>query len=148
MHLDCHGKPAFQLTLQFWHSPGWGPRLHDRGPQRSHAKHVSHGREFDPSYSNCKVPIVAWQISFYTLLFCLRLALYFYCISTRLVKCALMSLLYVLLPCLTVMTIVGTIFWARMKATEFSCVSDILYWHFSTSILKLLLHGPSYWIWL
>ena len=67
---------------------------------------------------------MGWQILFYSMLFALRLALYIYCISTRLVKCALISLLYVLLPCLTVLTIVGTIFWVQMKTNEFDCVSD------------------------
>ena len=58
------------------------------------------------------------------MLIALRVGLYIYTISVRAVKCALFGLLYVLLPAHTILTIVGTVLWSKMKNDEFKCVSS------------------------
>ena len=88
-------------------------------------------RTFDRT---CDVPIVAWQFAFYILLLALRVGLYAYTISVRLVKCALIGLLFILLPALTIMTIIGTVLWYKMKTYEFGCVSGFLF-HMLTSLM-------------
>ena len=71
----------------------------------------------------CDVPIIGWQVCFYFTLVSLRVFLYIYCISVKLAKCAMVTLLGFLMPLFVAMTIVGTILYRRMHSTEPECVS-------------------------
>ena len=55
----------------------------------------------------CSTPIVAWQLIFYLNILSLRVGLYIYCISTKLIKCALYGLFGILFPSLCIMTSLG-----------------------------------------
>jgi len=59
-----------------------------------------------------------WMMLFYLLLPTLRIALFIYCISTKLAKCAHTAMLYVLLPVTVLMTIVGTMIYSGIRSNE------------------------------
>ena len=69
----------------------------------------------------CKTPIAGWQLSFYFMLLGLRLFLYIYCVSTKLARCALFSLLAILMPVLVVMTVMGQHYYGQMRSDEPDC---------------------------
>lgn len=74
--------------------------------------------------SQCEVPMAAWQLSFYFLILTLRLALYIYCVSIKLARCALVSIMAVLFPLVLISTIMGTYYYRTMLANEPTCYPD------------------------
>ena len=72
----------------------------------------------------CEVPIVGWQLAFYFTILALRVALLVYCVSLKLAKCALVTLLGFLMPLLTAMTIAGTVLFSRIRDGDPSCYPD------------------------
>ena len=54
----------------------------------------------------------------------LRVGLLIYCVSLKLAKCAIVTLLGFLMPLLTVMTIIGTVFFNRIRNGYSSCYPD------------------------
>ena len=65
--------------------------------------------------------MAGWQLCFYFLLLSLRLALYIYCVSIKLARCALFSLMGFLMPLLVGMTIMGQHYYNKMVADEPNC---------------------------
>ena len=54
----------------------------------------------------------------------LRIFLLIYCVSLKLARCAYLTLVLFLLPLMLAMSIVGTIFYAKMRSKEPTCVSE------------------------
>ena len=75
-------------------------------------------------FRTCNEPIAGWQFCFYFNLLSLRVLLYLYCISIKLAKCAMATLMFFLMPMFVCMTIAGTIFYRRMRINEPACYPD------------------------
>ena len=63
---------------------------------------------------------------FYFILVALRVLLYIYCVSTKLAKCAVLTGMFGLMPLLFAMTVVGTVFYAKIRRNDIECVSNLL----------------------
>ena len=70
------------------------------------------------------MPIVDWQACFYVNIFALRLFLYIYCVSLKLAKCAITTLLGFLMPLLTAMTVAGSYMYNKIRLNEPDCYPD------------------------